>query len=548
MKSSSERDEREAANAARELGRLHEQAMHARAALARLRRDIAEAEGRLGRSRAVQLLEANEQLVLAVLRAKSEAETATMALDAASRSAEFDPLTELPNRVLLLDRFAQAIANAKRRGSRVALLFLDLNNFKQINDTLGHAVGDHVLKASAHALASAVRDADTVSRHGGDEFVILLADVAHARDALLIADKLIAALGVPRRIGKHVLRLTASIGISVYPDDGEEADALIAEADAAMYHAKRLGLGRFYARTGAGSADRPPEAAALPSLQRPLTQVETAEAEQERRRRQMHEANEQLVLAALSAQTLQSAAEQALRRQTEVLAVVAHELRNPLTPIRTAAALLGRVESSELPRLQAIIERQVQRMTRLASDLLDVARANTGKLRLERRPVDLAGVVDEAVDTCRPAMDMRLQHLRVQLPVRSLEVHGDPVRLVQVLCNLLDNASKYTPNGGEIGISVVLSGEHAVVSVVDHGIGMTPQALVDVFEPFVQEAHAIDFNASGLGIGLTVVRELVEAHGGTVIASSAGTGLGSRFVVTLPLVGTPDSVLRVPSP
>jgi diguanylate cyclase (GGDEF)-like protein len=548
MKSSSDRDERAAINAASELGRLHEQAVHARAALARLRRDIAEAEGRLGRSRAAQLLEANEQLVLAVLRAKTEAETATMALDAASRSAEFDALTELPNRVLLLDRFAQAIANAKRRGSRVALLFLDLNNFKQINDTLGHAVGDDVLKAAAHCLASAVRDADTVSRHGGDEFVVLLADVAHARDALLIADKLIAALGVPSRVGDHVLRLTASIGISVYPDDGEAADALIAEADAAMYHAKRLGLGRFYAGGSEGKNGLPLEAAALPCLLRPLTHVETAEAEHERRRAHMQEANEQLVLAALSAQTLQSAAELALRRQTEILAVVAHELRNPLTPIRTAAALLGRVKADELPRLQGIIERQVQRVTRLASDLLDVSRANTGKLRLERRRVDLTSVVDEAVDACRPAMDMRLQHLCVHLPVRTLEVDGDPVRLVQVLCNLLDNASKYTPNGGEIGISVVLTGENAVITVVDHGIGMTPQALLEVFEPFVQEAHAIDFNASGLGIGLTVVRELVEAHGGSVVASSAGSGLGSCFVVTLPLAGTPGSALKVPSP
>jgi diguanylate cyclase (GGDEF)-like protein len=194
---------------------------------------------------AARLVEANEQLVLAALRAQADAHAATQALRNLSRSAGLDALTSLPNRVLLLDRFARAIAAARRRRVRLALLFLDLDNFKQVNDTLGHAAGDQVLKLVAHRLASAVRDADTVSRHGGDEFVILLAEVARPSDAALIADKLLAAVGLPTRVGDHVLRLAASIGIGLYPEDGEDADTLIDRADHAMFRAKRQGLGGF---------------------------------------------------------------------------------------------------------------------------------------------------------------------------------------------------------------------------------------------------------------------------------------------------------------
>jgi signal transduction histidine kinase len=176
-------------------------------------------------------------------------------------------------------------------------------------------------------------------------------------------------------------------------------------------------------------------------------------------------------------------------------------------------------------------------MVRLVNDLLDMSRVNTGKLRIERKPVDLAGIIDEAVAACRPAMDTRLQHFSVQAPAHAVWLNADAVRLAQVLRNLLDNASKYTPNGGEIGLSVVVIDETVVMSVSDSGIGITAEALPRLFEPFVQDKHAIGFNGAGLGIGLTVVRELVHAHGGHVVASSAGTGLGSEFVVSLPLVG-----------
>lgn len=519
--------------AERELAHLRQQAEQTRAALVRLQREVADVQSQLDSNQSARLIEANEHLVLAALRARSEAEAASRALEELARSAEFDPLTALPNRARLLDRFTQAIASAKRHGTRMALLFLDLNNFKQINDTLGHAVGDQVLRLAAHRLASLIRDEDTVSRYGGDEFVILLAAVSQPSDAVLVADKLIVALGAPCRVGEHVFRLTASIGICIFPEDGDDAHTLIARADAAMYRAKRQGTGSFIFHGDEPAGQSP----ALASLQRPFTHFEQASSEYERQHALLREANGELVLSALGAQELQEAAEHAQRQQKEFLAVVAHELRNPLTPIRIAAEMLGFARPEEIPRYQAIIENEVEHMTRLVSDLVDMSRVNAGKLRIERKSVDLSDIIDEAVAACRPAMDTRLQHFSVQAPAHAIRLNADPVRMAQVVRNLLDNASKYTPNGGQIALSVAVVGEAVEVSVTDNGIGITAELLRRVFEPFVQDKHAIGFNGTGLGIGLTVVRELVDAHGGHVVASSAGTGLGSQFVVSLPLLG-----------
>jgi diguanylate cyclase len=527
-----------AVRGARDLGGLEQQTELARAALNRLQVDVLAAQALLGSSQAAQLREANEQLVLSALRARREAEAAAQALHEVSRSAELDALTQLPNRVLLLDRFAHAIANARRHNAKSALLFLDLNNFKQINDTLGHAVGDQVLKLAAHRLASSVREMDTVSRHGGDEFLILLGQVSEASDALVIADKLVSALGTPSRVDDHVLRLTASIGISIYPDDGEQPEILIDRADAAMYRAKRHGGVRsFFFHEDEPSSVRGLQPSALASLRRPLTHYELAQAEHQRHYAELREANEHLVLAALTAQELQAAAEQAQRRQVQILAVVAHELRNPLMPILGAAEVMSRFRADEaqLLRVQGIIERQVEHISRLVGDLLDVSRTATGKLRLERQVVEMADIIEQAVESCRPAMDTRLQHFVVHVPSSPLEVYGDPLRLTQILSNLLDNASKYTHVGGDIGLSVVLVEDAIMMTVSDSGIGIAAEALPSVFEPFMQDSHAVGFNGVGLGIGLTVVRELVESHGGSVAASSAGSGLGSQFVVTLPL-------------
>ena len=298
-----------------------------------------------------------------------------------------------------------------------------------------------------------------------------------------------------------------------------------------------LALLRANSDAATAASERRLELPALESLREASTHHESALAEHVRGHAQLQSANEQLVLAALDAQDLQAAAERAQRRQTEFLAVLAHELRNPLAPIRTAAALLGRVNADEplLARVQGVIERQVVHISRMVDDLLDVSRVNTGKLRLESRKVEMAGIISEAVEACRPVMAARGQVFNLQLPPWSPEVHGDPVRLAQILSNLLDNASKYTKDGGTIWFSTAVSHDTLAITISDDGIGITAEALPKVFDPFVQDLHATVFNGVGLGIGLTVVRELVEAHGGRIVASSAGSGLGSQFVVTLPL-------------
>jgi signal transduction histidine kinase len=250
----------------------------------------------------------------------------------------------------------------------------------------------------------------------------------------------------------------------------------------------------------------------------------------------MQQANEHLLLAALGAQDLKSMAERSQDEQTALLALVAHELRNPLTPIRMAAALLERAGPEELPRLRAVIERQIEHVARLVGDLLDISRVHSGKLRVLRSPIDLCSLLPAILETSRPAIESRKQHLVVDMPVRPLWVNADRVRLVQVVTNLLDNASKYTPVDGDIRLAIIGTGTDLVITVSDSGIGIREVAMPTVFHSFVQDVRATEFNGAGLGLGLTVVRELVASHDGTVVASSAGEGLGSQFVVTLPLL------------
>jgi signal transduction histidine kinase len=259
--------------------------------------------------------------------------------------------------------------------------------------------------------------------------------------------------------------------------------------------------------------------------------------DQDQQLRDLREANEKLVLAVLSSQALEAQAQEAHRRQIKFLAMVAHELRNPLMPLTLAGRLLDRARLDErlLLKLQATINGQVAHMTRLVGDLLDGSRISTGKFRLERSRVGMRGVLEQAIDTCAAAMETRGQRFTSELPPATLHVYGDAMRLVQVFGNLLDNASKYTPPGGAISLHAAQGAGALVVTVADTGIGISAQALSHVFDLFVQEARATVANRSGLGIGLAVVRELVEAHGGSVVAASRGTDLGSEFFVTLPL-------------
>lgn len=225
------------------IARLHEQVEILRQENLALRRSLAAAHEGSVDGITTELVEANGALVLSALHAEEVAESAMGELGELTMTSQRDVLTGTPNRALMLDRLESAIALSRRRGTRAALLFVDLDRFKQINDTLGHAVGDSVLLLVTRRLESVIRDSDTVSRHGGDEFLVLLSEVSHPTDAALIAAKMLLAVGKP---GPEPLpALSASIGIAIYPEDGHEAAVLIANADAAMYRSKKQGRGGF---------------------------------------------------------------------------------------------------------------------------------------------------------------------------------------------------------------------------------------------------------------------------------------------------------------
>lgn len=247
------------------------------------------------------------------------------------------------------------------------------------------------------------------------------------------------------------------------------------------------------------------------------------------------EANEKLVISALEAKKLQAIAELGFSQQKSALAMVAHELRNPLTPISLTADRLLKVSGTELPKLQALIQGQVLHMERLIEDLLDFSRASTGKLNLDFSYLDITLVIKDAIAACLPLMDSHGMHFYTNLPREPLLVFGDAIRLAQVLHNLFTNAVKYTNDGGHIELFASMQSDTVRISIRDDGIGISKKLLPNIFDPYVQDTHAKAFNGTGLGIGLTVVRELVEAHGGTVAGDSAGESKGSEFVVTLPL-------------
>jgi PAS domain S-box-containing protein len=224
------------------------------------------------------------------------------------------------------------------------------------------------------------------------------------------------------------------------------------------------------------------------------------------------------------------------RRKDQFLAMLAHELRNPLAPIRNSVELMRQAENLD-PSFQAsreMVERQVKHLARLVDDLLDVSRITHGNIRLRKEGVDLGVILERAIEANRPLIETRNHTLKVELPPEPVRMDADPTRLEQIFSNLLNNAAKYTMPGGHIGLSAVLEGDEAVVRVRDTGIGVPPDVLGRVFEPFVQSDGSLARSEGGLGIGLTLVRSLVEMHGGSVEAHSAGLGQGSEFVVHLP--------------
>ena len=240
------------------------------------------------------------------------------------------------------------------------------------------------------------------------------------------------------------------------------------------------------------------------------------------------------VLARNQLNELREAAESANRAKDEFLAMLGHELRNPLSPILTALQLMKLRGSDASERERTVIERQVTHLTRLVDDLLDVSRIARGKVELKEEIVEIAEIVAKAIEIASPLLEQRTHTLNVDVQRKGLIVRGDSTRLSQVVSNLLTNAAKYTPPGGHITIRTEENHEEVVVRVRDTGMGIAPEVLPKVFDLFVQERQAIDRSQGGLGLGLTIVRNLVERHGGTVSAHSDGPGKGSEFVMRLP--------------
>lgn len=525
----------EAMATTRHLDLLQAQVNAARLELAALRRQLSEAREEFSELRSTELKEVDGRLVSAAFHADTVARTVISSLDELTRHSQHDELTGAPNRALLLDRLDSAIALAQRRATRVGVLFVDLDRFKQINDTHGHAVGDEVLQLVTRRLQTAVRDSDTVSRHSGDEFVVLLGEILSAHDAVPVAEKMVASLSLPARIGSDDLRLSASIGIAVYPEDGADGATLIQRADAAMYRAKGRAAGgyEFFAET---SCAQTPHGADIDVAANLPKRAESLLARHEARLRELSDANRELLQTAQIAQKLQAHAEEAHRKQINFVAMAAHAMRTPLSVLRmTAATLPRRAADSDSSSSHDVLKRQTAHLARLIDDLLDGSLIGSGEFKLDCNDLDVDSIVGAAVDVCRHSIDSRRQSLRVQPSTTKAMVRADPMRLTQVFSNLLNNASRRSPEGGDIWVTTASVGLEVHISVSDEGPPLSLDALPTVFDMFALDAQA-SADEAGLGIGLAVVKELVKAHGGNVTASSSGDKRGAQFLVKLPLL------------
>jgi PAS domain S-box-containing protein len=251
--------------------------------------------------------------------------------------------------------------------------------------------------------------------------------------------------------------------------------------------------------------------------------------------------NSQLSLEVSRREAAEAELRLAVRQKDAFLAMLAHELRNPLAPIRHAGELLTRLLCSD-PKAQgllAMITRQTDHLTRLVDDLLDVARLAQSRIVLRKEPLEISGIIDQAVETVQSIISAREHVLRIEKPSEPLYVYGDRARLTQSLSNVLHNAAKYTDAGGAITLVVTASGEHLELAVRDTGIGISEQLLPHVFDLFVQSERPLDRAEGGLGIGLSIVKGLVAMHDGTVKATSAGAGCGSTFTIRLPRIVAP---------
>ncbi|HEY3450990.1 MAG TPA: ATP-binding protein [Myxococcales bacterium] len=410
-------------------------------------------------------------------------------------------------------------------------------------------IADEVLRPVA-----ALSDADC-----GLVFVLDAKTSLLQRLAALVPDPEDPAAACAARVSAQALRGRTPLLVRALPEGGTPGEASSVLAVPLVMHDRPVGvlcLGRKgpfteEAITFAQAAARPlglslqnamlhrdVERLAL-ELQEANERLQERNAQLEDRSAEVEDANAQLRL---------QAEELALqgRRKTEFLAAVAHELRNPLAVISSATRLLeegaGSAEARE--RAPGVIRRQSSLLSRLVDDLLDAARVGRGQLTLERRPLDLVELARHAAEAAAPAMRQKNHHLDLDLPDEEVWIDADAVRMQQVLGNLLHNAAKYTDPGGHVKLQVRREDGEAVARVRDDGIGLSPEALAGVFELFMQVDRAGARAQGGLGIGLALVRDLVELHGGTAVAKSAGLGLGSEFELRLPAREPPGEVTR----
>jgi len=230
--------------------------------------------------------------------------------------------------------------------------------------------------------------------------------------------------------------------------------------------------------------------------------------------------------------------DESLKHRDEFLAMLAHELRNPLAPIRNAVYLQKQLKMQDpvFERTRDAIDRQSNNLTRLVNDLLDISRLELGKVQLQRCEMDINEAVRHAIDACSEIIRERRQSLRVHLDYKPTTINGDMMRIEQVICNLLTNAAKYTPENGYITVSSRRNGDHVEISIEDTGMGIPPALLESIFDLFTQNKRSLARSEGGLGIGLTVARRLIELHGGKIFASSGGDNAGSCFEISLPAV------------
>jgi PAS domain S-box-containing protein len=394
---------------------------------------------------------------------------------------------------------------------RMAGTVADISDRKRIEEELRHARSRLEAALAAGAIATWMWDIPN-DRMFADEALARLfgLDSADARGGLL--DRYKESIHPDDRD-----RVTAVLGRAVETGEDYEADYRIVQPDGSV---------RWVVARGRAERDVTGRPVRMPGVLVDIT---------ERKR-------------------LEEALRDTDRRKDEFLATLAHELRNPLAPIRNSLQILKmpRVDAAMAKRTRDIMERQVQHLVRLVDDLLDVSRVMRGKIELRKERVELATVVARAVETAQPLIEVQGHELDISLPAESLLLHADPVRLAQVVGNLLTNAAKYTEPGGHIWLSAQRDGDAAVLRVRDDGIGIAASMLPHVFELFVQVDHASTRSQGGLGIGLTLVKNLVDLHGGTVEARSRGLGHGSEFVVRLPLTlpahhGVDDDVRGEPA-